>query len=104
MGVCFGEKACKVQNPEGARAPAGSNPSGGKKGYGFHGGSKPLRHEFKAEKVLNPSARAEGFNGNVESIAVKEQSFERGSPRAWGAERGFRGFRDCKSAERVAKP
>lgn len=59
LGVCFGERALKVKSPEGARAPTGSNPSGSEKGYGFHGGSKPLKRGFKAVMVLEKSARAE---------------------------------------------
>jgi hypothetical protein len=94
LGGRLGERACEVQSPEGARAPTGSNPSGSEKGYGFHGGRKPLERRFEAEEVSKGSARAERFKGNVESIVMEEESFERGSPGAWGAERGFRGSGD----------
>jgi hypothetical protein len=80
LRVCFGGRAFKVGNPEGARAPTGSNPSGSEKGYGFHGGRKPLKRRFKAEKVLSKSAGAEGSRGNAGSIAMEEQRFERPIP------------------------
>jgi hypothetical protein len=89
-----GERACEVGRPEGARAPAGFNRSGGEEGYGCHGGRKPLKRRFEAEKVSGGSARAEREKGNFLSIAVREESFERRSPGALGAERGSRGFRD----------
>lgn len=48
----------RSESPGDARAPAGSNPSGCKEGYGFHGGSKSSKRRFKAEKVLEESAGA----------------------------------------------
>jgi hypothetical protein len=83
-----------VTSPEGARAPTGSNPSGSEKGYGFHSGTKPLKRRIQAVRVWVESARAERKKGNFFSIAMKEKSFERRSPRAWGAEKGFQGFRN----------
>jgi len=76
------ERACEVRNPEGARAPTGFNRSGGEKGYGCHGGRKPLKRRIEAEKVSVESAGAERWDGNVLPIAVREESFERGSPGA----------------------
>jgi hypothetical protein len=64
------------------------------KGYGFHGGRKPLKRRFEADEVSEESARAERWDGNVSPIAVEEESFERGSPGALGAEKGFRGSGD----------
>jgi len=83
-----------VSRPEGARAPTGSNPSGSEKGYGFHSGIKPLKRRIQAVRVWVGSARAEREKGNFLSIAMEEESFERRSPRVWGAEKGFQGFRD----------
>jgi hypothetical protein len=53
-----------------------------------------LERRLEADEVSEGSARAERWDGNVSPIAVKEESFERGSPGALGAERGFQGFRD----------
>jgi len=89
----------RSRSPRRARAPAGSNPSGSKEGYGFHGGRKPLKRRLKAEKVLGESAGAERGGGNAALTTVEEESSERGSPGAWGAERGFQGFRDADHRE-----
>jgi len=83
-----------VRRPEGARAPTGFNPSGSEKGYGFYRGRKPLKRRVQAVRVWAKSARAEREKGNFLLIAMEEESFERRSPRVWGAEKGFQGFGD----------
>jgi hypothetical protein len=47
------------------------------------------------------SAGTERERGNSFSIAMEEQHFERGSPRAWGAERGFQGFQRLENTHRT---
>jgi hypothetical protein len=41
------------------KAPTRIKPLSCMKGYGFLGGSKPLKHRIEAEKVFVPSARVE---------------------------------------------
>jgi hypothetical protein len=53
-----------------------------------------LKRRLEADEVSGESARAERWDGNVSPIAVEEESFERGSPGALGAEIGFQGFGD----------
>jgi hypothetical protein len=73
-------------------APTRTNPSGGTKGHGFLGGSKPLERRGKAGRVLSESARAERGTRKGFSITRKEKSSEERSPRALGIERDPQGF------------
>jgi hypothetical protein len=73
-------------------APIRANHSGGTKGRGFLGGSKPLKRRGQVVKVLPESARAERRARKGSSITWKEQGSEERSPRALGVERDPQGF------------
>jgi len=51
--------------PKRARVSTRTKPSGSDKRYGFTYGEKPLEHRWKAEKVFQGSARAEGTSEKV---------------------------------------
>jgi hypothetical protein len=75
-------------------APTRTNPSGGTKGHGFLGGSKPLERRGKAVRVLSESAGTERGTREGFSITREEESSEERSPGALRAERGPQG---CES-------
>jgi hypothetical protein len=91
------------RKPRRARAPAGSNPSGSAKGYGFHGGIKPSERRFKAEKVLEGSARAERGPERVPGSPWRRNALKGEAQECRGLKEASRGT-GADTAERVAKP
>jgi hypothetical protein len=76
------ENALKVEKPREVLTLSRTNPSGSAKGYGWDLGIKPLKRRFKADEVLEKSARTEGTSGNWRHDQGSGEKLRRAKPKS----------------------